>query len=161
MRIYLVRIPHREDHSIQSDVLLAWASNDPGRRIQDLVSSWPKRERSQAASRQLRSNNRAAASHPQYPLCFIRFDSPSSLTTIPLTWAEDRATAGKQPERRPRGQHPMGRHDAALFHWGLALSAKSSSWDSSVVALPHLPASAPWGCSLSLLPASARARHWV
>src|SRR5262249_26859415 len=27
---------------------------------------------------------------------------------------------GKQPERRPRGQHRIRRHDAALFHSGLA-----------------------------------------
>src|SRR6516162_8050978 len=94
MRIYLVRIPHRQGHSIQSVVLLASALVGPGRRIQDLISSWPQREGSQAASRQLRSNNRTAASHQQYPLFFIRFDSPSSLTTIPLTWAEGRATVG-------------------------------------------------------------------
>ena len=84
-----MRIPHREGHSIQSSVLLASALVGPSRRIQDLISSWPQREGSQAASRQLRSNNRAAASYQQYPLCFVRFDSPSSLTTIPLTWAED------------------------------------------------------------------------
>src|ERR1700745_1685030 len=37
-----------------------------------------------------------------------------------LAWAEDRALLRKQPERRPRGQDRMGRHDAALFYSGLA-----------------------------------------
>ena len=161
MRIYLVRIPHREGHSIHSSVLLASALVGPGRRIQDLISSWPQREGSQAASRQLRSNNRAAASHPQYPLCFIRFDSPSSLTTIPLTWAEDRALLGSNPSAVPGANTEWGgtRPPSAIRDWHP--SAKSSSLDSSAVALPHLPTSAKLGCSLSLVPASARARHWA
>src|SRR6516165_1682717 len=119
MRIYLVRIPHREGHSTQSIVLLASAFVGPGHRIQDLIASWPQREGSQAASRQLRSNNRAAASHPQYPPFFIRFDSPSSLTTIPLTWAEDRALLGSNPSAVPGANTEWGgtRPPSAIRDW--------------------------------------------
>jgi hypothetical protein len=78
-------------------------------------SSWPNREGSQVAAGQLRSNNRSNLDSLRPPFC-CRW-SPA---TMPSTWAEGRASAEKQPERRPRGQHRMGRHDAALFHSGLA-----------------------------------------
>src|SRR6516165_11088547 len=138
MRIYLVRIPHREGHSIQSVVLLASALVGPGRRIQDLISSWPQRQGSQAASRQLRSNNRTAASHPQYPLCFIRFDSPSSLTTIPLTWAEDRALLRSNPSAVPGANTEWGgtRPPSAIRDWHP--SAQSCRLRSSPALAPTL-----------------------
>ena len=56
-----------------------------------LLSSWPKREGSQAATRQLGSNNRTALWFFQSPLCPVRYASPCGTPTIPLAWAEGRA----------------------------------------------------------------------
>ena len=70
------------------------------------------------------NSDRATGPHRVHPvsLLFLRCSSCVILpaATMPLTWAEDRASAEKQPQRRPRGQHPRGRHDAALCYWGLA-----------------------------------------
>jgi hypothetical protein len=83
-------------------------------------SSWPKREGSQVATGQLRSNNRVEFGFVMSPSCGVAIRRSWSFATMQLTWAEDRALLRKQPERRPRGQDRMGRHDAALFRSGLA-----------------------------------------
>jgi hypothetical protein len=70
-RIYLVRIPHRKGHSIQRDVLPGFdpCGRKPPHPRSD--SSWPKREGSQVATGQLRSNNRAESWFVMSPLCFV------------------------------------------------------------------------------------------
>jgi hypothetical protein len=116
MQIYLVRIPRRKGHSLHSVVLLTSTIAGPSRRIQG-----PHRVGPNGRDLKLRQGNRDRTTGQilASPGSF-QLKHQLRTATIPLTWAEDRATAGKQPERRPRGQHRMGRHDAALFHSGLA-----------------------------------------
>src|SRR5262249_43870487 len=67
-------------------------------------------------------------------------------------------SAAKQPERRPRGQHRMGRHEAALCHSGLAPKRQIAS----PALLPSAREPTPYALScfsLAFAPASARARH--
>ena len=71
-------------------------------------SSWPQREGSQVAIRQLRSNNRAEAWLISFPLWFVYFDSPFAAPTIPLTWAEDRATVGTDLSAGPGANTEWG-----------------------------------------------------
>src|SRR5262249_45992912 len=119
MRIYLVRIPRRKGHSIQSIVRLSSTIAGPGHRIQVTSRVGPN-------GRDLKlpegsSDRTTESQRGSVNLLSVPSDiGPFGATTIPLTWAEGRASAGKQPERRPRGQDRMGRHDAALFHSGLA-----------------------------------------
>src|SRR5262245_60427083 len=54
-------------------------------------SSWPQREGSQVAARQLRSNNRAEASLVLFALAFVQAANLCGAPTIPLTWAEGKA----------------------------------------------------------------------
>src|SRR5262249_13158718 len=82
------------------------------------ISSWPKREGSQAAARQLRSNNRAAAWSLQSPLCAVRCASPFLAPTIPLAWAEDRALLAGLPLADLAGEHPAT-NLGPLFHVGV------------------------------------------
>src|SRR5215831_9174269 len=91
MRTYLVRIPHRKGHSIHSDVLAGFPHRWRKPPHPRTDSSWPPREGSQVAARQLRSNNRAEAWLLFSPLCSVQFDSPCGAPTIPLAWAEGRA----------------------------------------------------------------------
>src|SRR5262249_57379222 len=70
MRTYLVRIPHRQDHSIQSNVLLASTLAGPKPPHPRSDSRWPKREASQVAPGQLRPNNRPEARFLMTPLRF-------------------------------------------------------------------------------------------
>lgn len=51
-------------------------------------------------------------------VCPVRQPLRGAYNTTGLGGGE--GSARKQPERRPRGQGRMGRHDAALFHSGLA-----------------------------------------
>src|ERR1043165_7901910 len=55
----LVRIPHRKGHSIQRDVLLGCDHCWPRPPHPRSDSRWPKREGSQVAPQQLKSNNRS------------------------------------------------------------------------------------------------------
>src|SRR5262245_31360076 len=91
MRTYLVRIPRRQGHSIHSDVLAGFPHRWRKPPHPRTDSSWPSREGSRVAARQLRSNNRAEAWLLSSPLCSVPFDSPCGAPTIPRTWAEDRA----------------------------------------------------------------------
>jgi len=61
MRMYLVRIPRRKGHSNQSDVLLASAIADPGRRIHGPNRVGPNGRDLELPRGQPRSNNRAEA----------------------------------------------------------------------------------------------------
>jgi hypothetical protein len=120
MQIYLMRIPRRKGHSIQRVVqpgLDHFWRKPPHPRS---PSSWPKREGSQVAT----GNSDRTTGPNLGSSCLLhvlrRFRWTLSFATMQSTWAEDRALLWKQPERRPRGQDRMGRHDAALFHSGLA-----------------------------------------
>ena len=118
-RIHLVRIPRREGHSIHSVVPPPPALVAGGRRIQGHIRVGPN-------GRGLEP--RSAARTEQPGRAFVRrassfcgrFRGRGPCATMRSAWAEGRALLAKQPERRPRGQHRMGRHDAALFHSGLA-----------------------------------------
>ena len=71
-------------------------------------SSWPKREGSRVATRQLRSNNRADAWLLTPPLGLV---SPSAATSshLPsLGLGGGQGAAAKQPGRHPRGPRPPG-----------------------------------------------------
>src|SRR5688572_10007497 len=119
MRIYLVRIPRRKGHSIQSIVR-------PGLVISRRSPASTVRLELAQTGRDLKLPSNPDRTTGRIWLvisscCFGAAPGPSSLGTMQLTWAEDRALLWKQPERRPRGQDRMGRHDAALFHSGLAL----------------------------------------
>jgi len=72
------------------------------------ISSWPKREGSQAAREQLRSDNRAAAWSQQPPLCCVRFDSPFGAPITPLAWAEGRALLRSNPSAVPGAETEWG-----------------------------------------------------
>ena len=72
------------------------------------ISSWPKREGSQAARGQLRSDNRAAAWSQQPPLCCVRFDSPFGAPITPLAWAEGRALLRSNPSAVPGAETEWG-----------------------------------------------------
>jgi hypothetical protein len=79
MRTYLVRIPHRQGHALQRDVLLAWAIVGPKPPHPRSDSSWPKREGSRVAPGHLRSNHRAEAWFLTSPCRSVAFPEPSGL----------------------------------------------------------------------------------
>src|SRR6516164_2627577 len=122
MRTYLVRIPHRKGHSIHRDVLAGflhrWRKPPPPRTD----SSWPPREGSRVAARQLRSNNRAEAGLLSFPPCSVRFDSPFGAPTIPPTWAEGRALLRSNPSAVP-GPTPNGAARGRPLPFGIGTQA--------------------------------------
>ena len=65
-------------------------------------------------------NNRGEPSSVEPPSSAGQFRRHGPCATMRSAWAEGRALLAKQPERRPRGQHRMGRHEAARCHAGLA-----------------------------------------
>src|SRR5262245_12779635 len=71
-------------------------------------SSWPQREGSQVARGQLRSNNRAEAWLLSVPFWFVQFDNSFGLLTIPVTWAEGRATVGTDLSAVPGAKTEWG-----------------------------------------------------
>ena len=87
------------------------------------ISSWPKREGSQAARGQLRSDNRAAAWSPQPPLCSAPYASPGVAATIPLTWAEGRALLWEATRAPSQGPRPNGAARCRPLPFGLGTKA--------------------------------------
>src|SRR5215471_9872854 len=71
-------------------------------------SSWPPREGSQVARGQLRSNNRAEAWLRSFPFWLVQFDNSFGLLTIPVTWAEGRATVGTDLSAVPGAKTEWG-----------------------------------------------------
>src|SRR5262249_22621461 len=118
-------------------------------------SSWPKREGSQVATGQLRSNNRAEASLLFSPFWCLWFHDHFGATTITLTWAEDRATVGTDLSAVPGANTEWGgtMPPSAIRDWHQG--AKSAGRDSSPVALPRLPSYPHGCCSLCFIPTSA------
>jgi len=121
-------------------------------------SSWPQREGSQVAIRQLRSNNRAEAWLISFPLWFVYFDSPFAAPTIPLTWAEDRATVGTDLSAVPGANTQWGgtMPPSAIRCWHQSAKSRSRRLLAGSLAPPPYPHVCS---SLSFPPASARARH--
>src|SRR5438128_211380 len=101
-------------------------------------SSWPKREGSQVATGQLRSNNRPESSLLFSPLWFVRFDNHFRATTIPPTWAEDRATVGTDLSAVPGANTEWGgtMPPSSIRDWHQC--AKSFCLRFSSAAFPHL-----------------------
>src|SRR5262249_25080673 len=121
------------------------------------ISSWPKREGSQAATRQLGSNNRAAAWSHQTPLCSVRSASAFGATTIPLAWAEDRALLWEATRAPSQGPRPKGAARGRPLPFGIGTKALNPSsvaspnlFSTMLSVLPHVPA-----------PASARHSAYV
>src|SRR5262245_10838685 len=144
MRINLVRIPHRQGHSIHRVVR-------PGHRhfwrklpYPRTHSSRPKREGSQVA-RQLGSNNRVESwfvRPPFLPRCHSRVRCPCA--TMQLAWAEDRALLGSNPSAVP----------GANTEWGGTMPPSSiRDWH------PSAKSSPPVLSLTSILYAATRARH--
>jgi hypothetical protein len=123
------------------------------------ISSWPKREGSQAAARQLRSNNRAAAWSLSPPLCPVRFDSPFRATTIPLAWAEGRALLGSNPSAVPGAKTEWGgtMPPSSIRDWHQSAKPRGSCPASA--ALPRLPSPPQFRQPSPAVPAVATARH--
>jgi len=126
---------------------------EPGPPHPGHISSWPKREGSQATLRQLRSNNRSAAWSVLSPLCCVRFDSPFGAPIIPLAWAEGRALLRSNPSAVPGANAEWGgtMPPSAIRDWHP--SAKPSPRRPLAYSLPH-----PCSC-LAFVPASPAARH--
>src|SRR5215510_13191314 len=159
MRTYLVRIPRRQGHSIHSDVLAGFHHRWRKPPHPRTDSSWPPREGSQVAARQLRSNNRAEAWLLFSPLCSVPFHSPCGAPTIPRTWAEGRALLRSNLSAVPGANTEWGgtRPPSAIRDWHQG--AKSAGLGSASATWPRLP-SYPHVCSsLAFVPTSARARH--
>ena len=129
MRIYLVRIPHRKGHSIQSVVRpgLVISRQTPHPRTD---SSWPKREGSQVATRQLRSNNRAESYFLLSPLCFT--------AKIPLTWAEDRALLWEATPAPSQGPAPNGAARCRPLPFGIGTKALNPPGCAASLRVPPL-----------------------
>jgi hypothetical protein len=104
MRIYLVRIPRRKGHSIHSVVLLTSTIAGPSRRIQGPHRVGPNRR-----DLKLRQGNRDRTTGQilTRPLSF-RLKDHLRTTTIPLTWAEDRALLGSNPSAVPGANTEWG-----------------------------------------------------
>ena len=126
---------------------------EPGPPHPGHISSWPQREGSQAAARQLGSNNRAAAWSLLSPLCSVLYASPFAATTIPSAWAEGRALLRSNPSAVPGAKTEWGgtMPPSAIRDWHQG--AKPSPRRSLAYSLPH-----PCSC-LAFVPASPAARH--
>src|SRR5581483_8214071 len=97
-------------------------------------SSWPPREGSQVATRQLRSNNRAEAWLLSFTLFFIQSDTSFGAPTIPLTWAEGRALLRSNPSAVP----------GAKTEWGGTMPPSSiRDWHQGAKSPGLRPAAAP------------------
>src|SRR5215471_3249564 len=121
-------------------------------------SSWPKREGSQVATRQLRSNNRAEAPPLFSPFWCAQFHDHSRAPTITLTWAEDRATVGTDPSAVPGAKTEWGgtRPPSSIRDWHQSAKSRGRQLLAGSLASPLYPHVC---CSLSFAPTSARARH--
>src|SRR5579883_2873496 len=91
MRTYLVRIPHRQGHSIQSDVLLTSAIAGGCRRIHG-----PTRVGPNGRDLKLAGGNFDRTTGPKLGFCCLLWvqlllRNKVRAPTIPRTWAEDRA----------------------------------------------------------------------
>jgi hypothetical protein len=126
---------------------------EPGPPHPGHISSWPKREGSWAAVRQLRSNNRAAAWFLQSPLCCVRFDSPFGAPIIPSAWAEGRALLRSHPSAVPGAETEWGGTRPPSAIRDRHQSAKPPPRRSPAYSRPH-PCS-----SVAFAPATPAARH--
>ena len=133
MRTYLVRIPHRKGHSIQSDVLAGFDH------------CWPQAAAS-TVRHELAQTGGISSCHTATPieqpgrsllrhvssLFLFRDDILFLTTTMPLTWAEDRALLRSNPSAVPGANTEWGgtMPPSAIRDWHQ--SDKSLSLPSSV-----------------------------
>ena len=109
MRTYLVRIPHRKGHSIQSDVLLASAIAGPNRRIHGPPRVGPNgRDLKLPPGNSDRTTGLNQSRFLHSPLWFVRFDNHFGASTIPLAWTEDRALPRSNPSAVPGAKTEWG-----------------------------------------------------
>src|SRR5262249_54826652 len=130
---------------------------EPGPPHPGHISSWPQREGSQAAARQLGSNNRATAWSLLSPLCSVLYTGPFAATTIPSAWAGGRPVLRSNPSAPPGAKTEWGgtRPPSPIRDWHP--SAKPS-WRPSPAALLAYSLTHSC-CSLVFVPASLTARH--
>jgi hypothetical protein len=122
MRTYLVRIPHRQGHSIQSVVLLASAIAGPGRRIQVTSRVGPNGRDLKLPQGQLGSNNRTAPWFLQSPLCPVRYASPC--WRVQYLWPGRRIGLCCEATRAPsQGPRPNGAARGRPLPFGIGTKA--------------------------------------